>query len=276
MYSVPIIRGKKVNRYICLIFLVLAVIFLGLAVALAQLQKPELSSTFFSLTMITGGFSLFYGIGWFFWYRKEKKAEEELRMAAASQRLPQGAGRQTSWEFILPKEHLTDSAFRRLMNIIRWTGIAAYGVFLLIMGIQLACGSLQRPFQIVYTLLFCILITIPGIIVQWVIYKKYARSVPQHILMRPGEFVIDDRAFALRDIEKIRISADRVYNPNSPAVFRNLLVQMDGYDALYRIDYRSGSASDGQPFWEEYELFSDALISWGEENSIPVIIDYME
>ncbi len=276
MASVPIVHGKKVNRFLCLFFLALALIFLALTGMLILMGRPDFCSTALTLAAILGGFSLFYGIGWFIWHRREGKAEAALRRAEAGRRTPGDAGGVSSREFLLPRERLTGSAFLRFMNILRWTAFAGGGVFLLILGIQLAYGSLRDSRQIVYTLLFCILIVLPGIAVQWSIYRKYERTVPQRIQLHPGELVIDNRSFAPGDIRGIRISPDRLYNPNSPAVFRNLLIQTNRTEELYRIDYRAAPGSGEQPFWEEYERFSEALQAWGEENGVPVVIEYME
>ena len=276
MASVPIIHGKKVNRFLCLFFLALALIFLALTGVLILMRRPDFSPTLLTLASVMGGFSLFYGIGWLIWSRREGKAEAALRKAEAGRRTTGEAGVALPSDFLLPRERLTVSAFLRFMNILRWTALAGGGVFLLILGIQLAYGSLQAPRQIVYTLLFCILIALPGIAVQWSIYRKYERTVPQRIQLLPGELVIDNRSFAPGDIRRIRISPDRPYNLNSPEVFRNLQIRTEQTEELYRIDYRAAPGSGEQPFWEDYERFSEALQAWGEENGVPVVIEYME
>ena len=257
-------------------FLVVALIFLGAALVQVLLQKQEISSAFLILAAIMGCFSLFYGLSWLYWGRKEKAEEEAIRAKASRQKAQKETGRITSQEFILPKASLTEAAFKRFLDIVRWSGIAVIVVFLLITGIQFAVGSMQGPLQLIWILLFCLVITLPGLIVQWIIYKKYERSVPARILLYPGKLVIDERIFAARDIREIRISSDQVYNQNSPAVYRNLLVKTDNTNLRYRIDYRTGTTRNKQPFWEGYRQFAELLAAWGEENRVSVIVEYMD
>lgn len=275
MISVPIVRGRKVNRLFCLLFLVLTLIFLVTSFAMTLLHRKDITSVFLILSAIMAGFSVFYGFSWLYWSRKEKTKSEALR-AADQQKMHKDTGRITFREFTLPKESLTKSAFRRFQRIVRWTIVAVLAAFLLILGIQLLFGTLQGPLQLIWILLFCVLIAVPGLVVQWIIYKKYERSVPQRILLYPGKIVIDEKTFAVKDISEIRITSDYLYNQNSPAFNRKLLIQMGGSCVQYRLDYRTGMASSEQPFWKEYRQFHDSLSYWGEENDIPVIIEYMD
>ena len=94
--------------------------------------------------------------------------------------------------------------------------------------------------------------------------------------MFPGKLIVDDRSFPAGTIREVRVSPERIYNRNSPGVFREMQIRTENGGEKFRIDYRSGSASNGAPFWEEYEAFIAALSGWGAENGVPVVIAYMD
>ena len=270
-----IYKGKKINRFLCLLFLIFTAILLIAAGIFALLKNSEAGGTFCILAMITGGFSLLYGLLWFLYGRTEKKAERKLREILEGQNEPNDPGLPDYQEFILPKADLIKKAGKRAGSIARWTGICALGMFLLIGGIQLACGSLKRPVQLLYMLLFCIAIMIPGILIQLKLYREYGRSVPSRILLFPGKLIIDNASLPAREIREIRVSPAQIFNRNSPDVFREMTIRTEKSSAKYRIDYRAGTASGEQPFWEDYGLFITALSEWGTKNNVPVSISYM-
>ncbi len=70
-----IYKGKKINRFLCLLFLIFTAILLIAAGIFALLKNSEAGCTFCILAMITGGFSLLYGLLWFLYGLSEKKAE---------------------------------------------------------------------------------------------------------------------------------------------------------------------------------------------------------
>ena len=250
-----IYKGKKINRFLCLLFLIFTAILLIAAGIFALLKNSEAGCTFCILAMITGGFSLLYGLLWFLYGRTERKAERKLREILEGQNEPDDPGLPDYQEFILPKADLIEKAGKRAGSIARWTGICALGMFLLIGGIQLACGSLKRPVQLLYMLLFCIAIMIPGILIQLKLYREYGRSVPSRILLFPGKLIIDNASLPAREIREIRVSPAQIFNRNSPDVFREMTIRTEKSSAKYRIDYRAGTASGEQPFWEDYGLF---------------------
>ena len=206
--------------------------------------------------------------------KKEKKAELELRELLEQQNTSEDPYRLDYREFILPKKDLIKKAGTRARRIIQWSGIAALGVFLLIEGIQLACGSLKSPVQLLYMFLFCILIMIPGILIHLSLYFKYDQSVPSRIMLFPGKLIIDNVSLSAREIRDIRVSPALIFNRNSPDVFREMLIRTDK-STMYRIDYRTGTASNEQPFWAEYAQFIAALSEWGKKNRVAVIVSYM-
>ena len=269
-----IYKGKKINQYLCLLFSIFSVIFLIVAGTLALVKNAAAGYAFCILAIITGGFSLLYGLFWFIFGKKEKKAELELRKLLEQQNTSEDPYRLDYREFILPKKDLIKKAGTRARRIIQWSGIAALGVFLLIGGIQLACGSLKSPVQLLYMFLFCILIMIPGILIHLSLYFKYDQSVPSRIMLFPGKLIIDNVSLSAREIRDIRVSPALIFNRNSPDVFREMLIRTDK-STMYRIDYRTGTASNEQPFWAEYAQFIAALSEWGKKNRVAVIVSYM-
>ena len=69
--SIPIYKGRKINRMLCILFLVLFAISLVSAVLVSDIAVI--------FAQITGAFALLYGILWAFWARKESKAEQALK-----------------------------------------------------------------------------------------------------------------------------------------------------------------------------------------------------
>jgi hypothetical protein len=116
---------------------------------------------------------------------------------------------------------------------------------------------------------------IPGLLIQFSLYLKYDQSVPSRILLFPGKLVIDSRRLSAREIREIRVSPARVLNRNSTDVFREMLIQTEKSRTKYRIDYRTGTVSNEQPFWAEYEQFLAALSEWGKQNRVQVTVSYM-
>ena len=272
---VRLYKGKKINKILCLFFLFFALISLIAAGVCALAIDSAAGYTLCILAMIAGGFSLLYGVLWLIYGRMERKKELELRETLEGQNAIDDPYRLDYREFILPKADLIKKAGTRLRRIVRWTGIAALGAFLLIGGIQLVCGSLRSPRQLLYMLLFCILIMIPGILMQLYLYLKYDQSVPSRILLFPGKLVIDNMTLTANEIREIRVSPSQIFNRNSPDVFREMLILTEEGRTKYRIDYRTGTAFNEQPFWEEYGQFIETLSEWGKKNNVPVTVSYM-
>ena len=273
--TIPVYKGRKINKILFIVFLTITLILLAAAGISALLARPEIAWTICIIALITGAFSLLYGILWFIYGRKEKKTEQVLNEVFGQQYASEDTIQPDYREFLLPKDRLTETALRRFRSIVLWTGIAALGVFLLICVILYAAGSSPDPLHQLSILLFSILIMVPGILVQQGIYQKYEQSVPSRIMLFPGKLIIDNTCFYAGEIREIRISPDHAYNPNSPDVFREMQVQTDTRTAAYRIDYRNGTPANGQPFWAEYESFIAALTSWGAVNNVRVFISYM-
>ena len=272
MMNLPIYKGKKINKMLCIMFLVMSVVLLALMIILRLLGKPAV----FVLPLITGAFALVYGILWAFWAGKEKKAEEKLRQALEARSTEYAPGGFKPREFLLPKDRLMEEAYKRFRGVIKWVAIGSLGFTALITVILLFSHALNNPLQPLYLLIFCLIAAVPGTIIQWVIYRKYEASVPQRICLYQGSLVIDGNVFSSQEILNITISPNRIMNTNSPMIFREMLVTTSRGETLFRIDYKAGNAAGGQLCWEEYPLFSEALKAWGEANLVPVTIAYME
>ena len=54
-----------------------------------------------------------------------------------------------------------------------------------------------------------------------------------------------------------------------------MLIRTEKSSVKLRIDYRTGTVSNEQPFWEEYGTFIAALSEWGVRNNVPVTISFM-
>ena len=273
---VPVYKGRKINKILCLFLLPLTLILLLAAAVSALTGRADKGYALCITALITADFSLLYGILWFLYGRKEKETELALNDLLGSQYVPEDPARPRYREFLLPKTRLTETARGRLRMIVRWSLITPFGVLLLIGGIQFAAGGAVTPLQLLYVLPFGFLIAIPGILIQLGLYREYARSVPSRILLFPGKLIVDDRSFPAGTIREVRVSPERIYNRNSPGVFREMQIRTENGGEKFRIDYRSGSASKDAPYWEEYEAFIAALSSWGAENCVPVEIAYMD
>ena len=260
----PVYRGRKINKMMCIAFAIFFAVFLAVGILVHDFG--------FVLAQIMGAFTLFYGLLWAVWAGREKKAELELREAAEARAAAVDADGFASREYVLPREQLTDAAFERLVSIGKWSVLVALCVFALIAGLLIRNEAFKGFAHALAIMLFCIVIAVPGIIIQCIIYRKYAASVPRKIGLYPGKITVDDSIIATCEINEIRISPDRVYNPHSPGVFREMMIRTSEGEKHYRIDFRAG----GPVCWDEYPQFAEALAGWGRENNVPVTVMYME
>ena len=269
-------KGRLINKILCLSFLGMTLVLLGTGGILSLQEKTEAAETFGILALITGGFSLIYGVLWFVWARKESKADRILRAALEPESAAQDSAPPVWREFRLPGEQLRKTAYRRFSALVRWIILAAFCAGVLIEIIIFACGTRKSIPQMLYTVLFCVLIAIPGIFIQWRIYRQYVRSVPEKIQLYQGRLAVDDVFFSAGEILEIKVSSEQLFNLNSPAVFRKMLIRTETGSTSYCIDSRSGRGSSGQPFWPEYGALIEALSEWGEKNSVTVNITFMD
>ena len=272
--GMKLVPGRKMNKIICLVCLIPGVLFSAVAFVYRLLGRREISSALSVLAVIFAAFSLLYGFLLLCYGAKEKKTQQAL---SAAEPVVSGNGlSHTVREFRIPREHLIAAAEKRFLRILKGLGVmvpVVGALMALCIGIG---GAWKSPLQIVYICIFCTLIAIPGIVIQSVIYSRYSRSIPERIILSPGKLVIDRTVFPSSDIMEIGISSDRLANPSSPSVYREMLVWTSSGMNRYRIDFRQPSKDGSQPRWEEYPAMVDALSAWGRENRVNVVVNYMD
>ncbi|MCQ2433092.1 MAG: hypothetical protein MJ175_10870 [Clostridia bacterium] len=270
--NIPVIKGRRLNKLLCLTFLSMALVFLIIAGIYRLSGEPVLAEVLCVLAGIVGIFCLFYGFLWFIYYRTEQKRQTKLMRAAEILAQDSEEERADDHEFIIPREALTEAAWHHFRSIALALVIAALTAFMIVYGILLITNGFGGIAHLLITALFCFLVTLPGTLVQYIIYRNYARSVPGRILLFPGKLLVDERQFTVRDIEKVTISSYRSANSSSAALYRKLTVQTAGRTFTYTIDYR---AAGGNPRWAGYGLLLVSLQTWAQQNRVTLVVDYM-
>ena len=64
MHHLTIVKGRRINKILCFICLIPAVIFLIFAGIFSACGKEPLAKTFLIIGVITGGFALLYSVLW--------------------------------------------------------------------------------------------------------------------------------------------------------------------------------------------------------------------
>ena len=276
MYHLTIVKGRKFNKILCFICLIPAVVFLMCAGIFAACGKEPLAKTFLIIGVITGGFALLYSVLWMIFAFLEGKKQSALEKTNAEE-AGQREAEFTCKEYLLPKEKLTLAARKRFQKIVMWSCVIAFLTSAGILLLLFFSKALKKPVQILYTLMFGVVIMLPGIIIQLEILRRYTSSVPEEIVLFPGKMVVDQKVYAASSIKNIRITSSEVMNPNSPAVYREMRINYgEGSSCIYRIDYRTRGNPQEQPEWADYSRFVSDLYAWGNENRVDVTIDFMD
>lgn len=276
MYHLTIVKSRKFNKILCFICLIPAVIFLMCAGIFAACGKEPLAKTFLILGAVTGAFALLYGVLWMIFAFLEGKRQRLLEEITASESEQAGTDF-TCKEYLLPKEKLMQAARKRFQSIVIWSCVIAFLALAGILLLLFFSKALKEPVQILYTLIFGVVIMLPGILIQLEILNRYASSVPGKVVLFPGKMVVDQTVYAASSIKNIRITSSEVLNPNSPAVYREMCINYgEGSSCIYRIDYRTRGNPQEQPEWADYSGFVSDLYAWGNENRVDVTIDYMD
>ena len=79
MTGIPIYKGRRINRFLCITFACLCAVSLAASGTAWLLDDTGIKSVCFIFAQITGAFALLYGVLWAVWARKENKAEQKLR-----------------------------------------------------------------------------------------------------------------------------------------------------------------------------------------------------
>lgn len=258
----PIFRGRKINRMLCITFLVLVVILTPV-----YIFAPDIGYIF---ALIAGGFAMIYGYLWRYWAKKEKEKERKIREMME----PPGAQDVSDiiWrEYLIPREALLKSAVQRVISVGRWSMCAAAVVFILITAPLVVSGSFGGIVHAFSILFFCVVISALGPLIQEIIYITYKTGVPRKIGLYPAKIIINDKTINTADIKEIMVSPEKIYNPDSPDIFRKIVIKANRKTTL-RIDYRADKSIQ----WKEYPEFLNALCEWGKINRVKVIIMYMQ
>ena len=268
-YPAMVPHDSKSSKYICILMLCFSVPALAAAVVLRHYS-------FFVLFLITGVFALIYGGFWAFWTKKEKKKEQEIREIEEAKVTGSEPDPLALYEFILPREQLKKAAFKRVIDVLKWVPLVALIMTAVITGTLVFYGETPGIGQCFGMLLFCMIVGIPGIIIQFVINKAYTAELPRKVVLYPGKLVVDGEVMAAGEIREIRVSPKRMYNYHSPKILRGMTVKTGKGKRVYQFDFWSGRESADRLCWAEYPAFVDAVTEWGRANHIAVVIEYME
>lgn len=249
----------------------MSALFLVIGVIYAVLGDTALAETMCVLAAMTGCFGLFYGILWFVYARKEQARQQKIERAA--QILRQEDDHRIDYkEFVLPQQKLTEAAKMRFRKIALGLVVAVAVVFVVMStAVLITCGY-GGPGQLIVMAVFCMITGLPGVIMQYIIYRKYEKSVPGHIMFFPGKILVDEKQFLMNDIEKITVSSYKSNNPNNSALYRKLIIQTKKDKHEYTIDYRNLNGEG--PHWKEYGVMLEALKTWAEQHRADLTVDY--
>jgi len=271
---IPIVKGRKANRLICILFGCISATFVIGAVLSAILNNVSLAYSLILPAIIFGGFSILYGIGWYVYRKKEARAQKFME-ELIDPLLPSGEEEPVALqEFQLPREDLVKTAKTRFRKICSTALIVCPLFFIVFYAFLLFSIGYSGIRHLLSVLFFCILVSFPGIIIQYGIYKKYASSVPRRIILPPGKLCVDGVIYPSREIRHLTITSDLQANRNSNAIYRKLTVTTSSSVTSYTVDFKANSAE--LPKWERYPEFISALKIWSEQNLVHFTIDYMD
>lgn len=269
---IPVVKGRRTNKILCLVFLGMAAAFLVTAGIFLLLREPVLAEVMCMLAGIVGIFVLLYGIQWGFARRREQKRQHTIERAAEILSPP--VEYSAEWkEYILPREELIQTAKTRLKKFALAMAVTSAVIFIILTGIFLGTDNYGGPVQLVSLAIFCGIIAVPGTLIQYGIYRKYASSVPERILIFPSKLIVDREQFSLPDIRKIIVSSYRSGNRDGSGIFRKLIVITKEKTFTYTIDYRTPGSDN--PTWEGYGEFLYELQRWARQYNAPLSVDYM-
>lgn len=267
MVRIPFVKGSKINQLLCLTFSGMTAVLLLLGSVYWLLGYDVFLYVTLVLAAITAGFGVLYLVLWQVFKWQEQQSQLKLEQAA---QLPaeENEGALEYREFVLPKQKLAETAYARFQKIAAALLIVAVVVFVILAGSNLAGGG-----RIWGTGLFCILVITPGILLQYLLYRRYADSIPERIVLFPGKLIVDNHSYRTGELEQITISAYKNANRNAIQVYRKMIVKEKRKERLYTIDYCA--PSEGNPRWEGYGVFLESLKNWAKQNSVPLKVDYM-
>jgi len=269
---IPNVKNRKINKVFCLVMLAVAVIFLILGVAFYLPGKnTALAKTFWMLAAIIGGYGLIFGIKWFLNSRNEEKIRQKLEKDF---RMPEESDEYLtySYRFHLPYEDLIETARLRFLKTIRGCLLGSLITFVLIYGLLFFTIGFAGFRHMALVAVFCLMIMLPGVIIQFNIYRKYRNSVPQRIVMYPGNLTVDDRRFEVHRIKKCCITPAHPQKDHvSVGAYRRLMIITTDKTYEYMLDYRS--SAPGVPRWDKFEELTEALQTWAVKNQVQLTFE---
>lgn len=250
----------------------MSLIFLLIGGIFALLGDPDIGLVLCVPAAIAGCFSIFYGILWGVFVRKEQKRQRKIERAA-QMLLPRSDDVVTDREFILPGQELIRASKSRLQKITAALLVSGGVVSVILYGILYLSNGFGGIGHLISVFVFCFLMMIPGILVQYIIFRKYARSVPERIRLFPDKIIINGQQYCTREVERITVSSFNSVNKDTSVLYRKLIIRTKDRTREYTIDYRF--ASEEAPRWSEYGEFLMSLRFWAEQNRVRLTVDYM-
>ena len=270
--NIPSFSGTKVNRLLFFLFVSITCVVLAVTAIFSIFMSGSYEvSVLLVLSVINGVMACFYGIHWIYyvyrqkfmdkWFSEEEEDDGEEGTSEPACDIEE--------DFVLPKEQLIEAVKKRYRGIAKWIWISLAFLYLLITSILLYYNALEEPSQLLYLAAFCVLIAIPGLIVQFIIKAQYVSSVPANICLAPGLLTVDGREYKSGDIESLRVSTERSRDPHSVSVFRQLEIFSEDGKNRFRIDFGTGSDVE----WDAYPHFVSLLSRWGSGNGVTVTVE---
>lgn len=275
MTKIPFVKGRRINKFLCLGLSAMAALFLVAAAVCAICREPVFAQVMCFIAVIWAGFAAVYGIGWLVYARKEAAQQKKIERAAEilAEENEEGDDGPAFAEFTLPRDELINTAKKRLYETAAIFPVVSAVVFVLLYGFLLFSVGFNGIGHLILVALFCLLIAVPGIIVQVHIYRDYTGNVPQSIRLFPGKLIIDGRQLTGAEIENISVSAFKSANKNTTAIFREFTVKTRSGILKKHIDFRT--IGKNCPRWQEYGVFLIELQKWAEQNRVSLTVNYM-
>ena len=315
MASIPIYKGRKINKILSLICLSLAGVLLLAAGVCMLLHREALSYTCLIVALIFGGFGALYGILWFYFGRKERSRQRQIaeqRMDAhkagadlvgpqsgcVAARISAGSNAKSASniyrEFIIPKDQLLELAGRRFKKIVRGLVIAGGVVFFLIYGILFFSTGFCGVKHLLIVLVFSYALTLPGCVIQGSIYYKYKCKLPERIALFSGGMSVegqgaDRHAHRTQESFAYQTTDRHIYHTHEIrkiTVSSKKLMNANSPNVFraLKITHVNGEdtylldfrSNNGDSCkWEEYGSLVDALEQWANREQVLFMIDYM-
>ena len=268
----PFIPYSRVNKILCLVLLSMVFAFLMVGGGYTLLGDPDMGLLLCVPAAIAACFCLLYGILWGVYAHKEKKHQRKLEEVAKLFSEPDDSA-VTYHEFILPRKELIHASKNRLQRIAFALLVSGIVQFVIMYGIMYLSNGYGGIRHLISVMGFAFVVVTPGILMQYIVFRKYARAVPERIMLFPGKIIVDGLQYCTYEIKSITVSSIRSVSKDTSVLYRKLKIYTKKQVREYTIDYRF--AVDDNPRWSGYGEFLMALRSWAEQNRVKLTVDYM-